>query len=56
MAAVSVSILLDMDGSPWLVSQTWEIVIFLNGCAPPGARTEKANQVRTYMIARLNEG
>mgnify|MGYP007008445604 CR=1 FL=1 len=26
------------------------------GSTPPGARTEKANQVRTYMIARLNEG
>ena len=43
MAAVLLSILLDMDGSPWLVSQTWEIFVTGSVYAPWDLNPEPAD-------------
>ena len=55
MAAVLLSILLVMDGSPWFVSQTWEIFIYAIGVRPLGLAPIQETQVCASMVALLDE-
>ncbi len=44
-----------MDGSPWSVSQTWEIFNCAMGVRPLGLVPIQETQACAYMIARLDD-